>query len=92
MALLYVSQELFILFPLFYQVDSFSFFYSIYATPPSLPVWFLCCFNDEQEYCKPFIEVLVITHFHIILAPRGFIALYPVCLNLEYSLIIDKAR
>ena len=56
MALLYVSQELFILFPLFYQVDSFSFFY-FYATPPSLSAWFLGCFNDEQEYFNPFIEV-----------------------------------
>lgn len=32
------------------------------------------------------------TYFHIVPTPRGFIALYPVCLNLEYSLINDKAR
>ena len=92
MALLYVSQQLFILFPLFYQVDSFSFFYFyFYATPPSCLSGFLAVLMMNKKIASLLLRFLDITHFHIIPAPRGFIALYPVCLNLEYSLIIDKA-
>ena len=63
----------------------------------SPPPWALWCFNDEQQsgclglaIFEAFYWGLDITHFHIIPTPRGFIALYPVCLNLEYPLIIDK--